>query len=331
MDLPYLAEKLKIGMSTLNKIDWNALEKATTKSPFTSMKTIPQLLHRWLPTRAHPSMSEYFVDQEYCPRCKQDTETNEHFLWCPMQRTEWIEEYRKAICKHVDTTIHEELINAVTAVLNKQIPKLTDKYKKIENEQSEIGWNQLVYGRFSKAWSEEYNNETETADGEKWVSMNIIKIWKHISKRWDSRCELVHSESEEAQLELTVVLDKQLEKRYDDMNNLPHTERQVYHKSIEEMKEATNRTKRDWLQRTKRIITQGKRRLRANSTRPTQTIISYFNAVARVPHQSNINRVSRQSTSFMEVGTNTDIISNREKRRTRKLPNVTLQSEYHPP
>jgi hypothetical protein len=213
---------------------------------------------------------------------------------------------------------------------------MAEKYKNLEKEQSKIGWDQLLYGRFGKNWAEEYNEETDTLDGTRWVSMNINKIWKHISKRWESRCELVHAETDEVQQELTEVLNKRLDKRYEELSELPFTERQVYHKSIEEMKELTNRTKRDWLQRTKRIITKGKQRLRANSTRHTQNISTYFRTAVPVQVQQNAtcssrNSTSRQSTKVHTRTKNKDTNIHRENRRNRKLPNVTLQSEYYPP
>jgi hypothetical protein len=339
--IPYLAEKINVSIDTLKTIDWKALEEAIKKRPFTSTKTVNQFIHHWLPTRGHPSMAEHFENQVYCPRCKQHTETNEHFLWCQKDREEWIQEYENEIMKKNNTKIHKELVKVTIAVLKKQKPTLTDQYRHIRNEQQRIGWEQIPYGRYRKLWAEEYELETELDEGRDWMKTNITILWKHIKKRWTSRCELVHDDSPEAQLELQTVMDKRIENRYDQINNLPYTERQIFHKDIDVMKQLPTKTKRDWLQRTKRIINSGKARMRTRNKNTVCNIQTFFGVVVatnttvastQTSHKSTKhNRRTNSSRNMSSDQTEKDLENLETHRKMTKIPNVTLRSEYDPP
>jgi hypothetical protein len=313
--LPYLARKIDVTIDTLNQIDWRALEMAIKKSPFKSLKTIPQLLHRWLPTRGHPSMAEHFEGQEYCPRCKQHKETNDHFIWCQTLRNEWTTNYENESSKVNSTPIQAELTKILTAILNNRQPILPPKYKNIADDQKKIGWKQMIYGRFSKLWADEYEEETETADGTKWVSKNIIMVWKHIRTRWESRCEMVHDESTEGQKELSEVMDKRIDKRYDEINDLPYTERLIYDKDINTIKDLPTNSKREWLQRTKRITKYGKLRMRTStSTRNTRTRQTFFSS-GRVTANSTHNSTGNSNETFHSVSTSASTARGKHQRK----------------
>ena len=118
-------------------------------------------------------------------------------------------------------------------------------------------------------------------------------------------------------------------------------ERQIFHRTIDEMKEQSTKAKRDWLQRTKQIIKRGKQRMSTRNNNSTRNILTFFGVVVQNRTAETSTRTSRQSTrgnthtrihiNVNRNGTEQDIENTETLGRRTRIPNVTLRSEYDPP
>jgi hypothetical protein len=68
--------------STVDAIDWYVHGGALHGLPPTTKKTTIQLVHKWLPTNAHPGRTELSFAPK-CPYCQEEDKTQQHYLQCP--------------------------------------------------------------------------------------------------------------------------------------------------------------------------------------------------------------------------------------------------------
>ena len=73
-------------------------------------------------------------------------------------------------------------------------------FKHVIQQQSRIGWKQMLYGRFSTKWIylfEIHNTSTQKKykDGERWLTELILIIWTNLRYRWNLRNNIVHDET----------------------------------------------------------------------------------------------------------------------------------------
>jgi hypothetical protein len=185
----YLQQKYKWKSKILDEINWEPIAQAMAVLTPVLQKTIKEMIHGWLPTNGHPGDNE--PTTKICPQCNQENETNLHFLKCPRDRQLWAEKYRTKNTRPVEPPIHQVLVNTITNIMMNNPVALPIEYENIRESQEEIGWNQLLYGRWTKQWTDTYNRETNTTDGTQWASNHIKCIWRHIHQRWRERCDIV--------------------------------------------------------------------------------------------------------------------------------------------
>jgi hypothetical protein len=300
----YIKEKYNWNQKTIDDIDWEALKLAIRNSPFGKRKTLSQLLHGWLPTRGHPGTKATNEDRTFCPICKQTTETNQHFLTCAHEREKWAEKYEKAAIK-IGTGDELELtiIAVIKATMQNQtnVP-IVEKYKHIVQAQQSIGYNQLILGRYTKEWAEQYNKENESTDGIEWVSKHITLIWKNVKERWETRCTLAHEETEENKNEMNEAANKQLERQYLQFDNLDEIDKNILNKPLEEMLMLTLPTKVSWLKRNKSIIKTGLQRQKSGSKIKQNNIRNFFIPTTR---NAQVQVIAAQATTISVSSTGT--------------------------
>lgn len=72
------------------------------------------------------------------------------------------------------------------------------EYHNLCHSQASIGWDQLLYGRFSHFWSERFQAASLSHDaalptgGTQWISEVTVLIWNTILAVWKARCDDQH-------------------------------------------------------------------------------------------------------------------------------------------
>ena len=164
-------------------------------------KALVQYVNDWLPIgkRVHKYDPKY---PEWCPSCTAQVEDTNHLMTCTAtSRQMWHKDclhHIKTVLNENDTAhpIKELLVEGLYAVLNNRDvagiavnPEVAD----VAEAQQEIGWNQILKGRFSKTWAltqDRYlgSQATTRANGSGWmvkVIESILSEWLTMWKVWN--------------------------------------------------------------------------------------------------------------------------------------------------
>jgi hypothetical protein len=309
----YLRTKYSWNRETIHKIDWEALAQAMAALPSRLHKTTKQFTHGWLPTNGHPGANE--PKTTFCPRCNQERETNKHFLICPRDRTLWADKFMNNNNSTSEPQVHKILIQTIGNLLNNQQINVPAEYQQIAELQTEIGWQQLLNGRWTKQWAQTYNDETETTEGTEWAANQMRKIWRHIHDRWKERCAMEHNDEAITNANQHNDLNCRLRSIYNQQNNLEEMDRRIFKRTIEEMQELTIAEKAAWIARTRSTIAKGIKRVRHRRVLTNNTITRYF----KTRHQTAQQETPKTQGNVPTSGT-TSPTGNRTDTSTRTRP-----------
>jgi hypothetical protein len=133
-------------------------KESLTKSPPTFLR---KFLHGWLATGKMVARYNATLYPKECQSCQHPVEDQTHFLRCNV-RFDWQNKFRDSLCKHstnADTDpmpteiMLEGIIRWLTetpyANLRRGMPT---QYQELHAQQAAIGWDQMLYGRWSEHW-----------------------------------------------------------------------------------------------------------------------------------------------------------------------------------
>jgi hypothetical protein len=194
----YMTTKYQWKDDTADHIDWTAHAAALLNFPTNQRKTITQLIHKWLPVNGHPGRHQS-TRNKMCPHCQRDIESQNHFLICDTTKSDWNSQLANTVCSELTETsqipLRTILIWALTECrnTNKTLPTTANKPQRTQliREQSEIGWNQILKGRWSTEWVRQLD-KTSPSNGEKLTITLITRIWTTFTKLWHTRCDKQH-------------------------------------------------------------------------------------------------------------------------------------------
>jgi len=188
----YLQGKFQWTTATASTIDWQIHALAQRQLKQTEKFTISKFIHEWLPLQ-----DQYHVHStsasNLCPSCQQSMETVDHFIQCPHsdQQAIWTNMYNSLYKIHLQQQAPLHCYNALAYGLyrgcNAQPPNLNVTgmdSQKLVTEQSQIGWMQLYYGRFSTAWACVLNSKQTMLNGINFYSKVITIMWTAVLSQW---------------------------------------------------------------------------------------------------------------------------------------------------
>jgi hypothetical protein len=169
---------------------------------------------RVAPSTNTPSQIRPKAHTKHCPTCQEVTaETQRHFLGCkhPSRKPYWelLEiELGNHHTKHkTDDNLQVLLMDGIRKLWREDnhtdVPYRNATIKKIYKKQSALGWVQLFYGRFSKAWAQAYEtlykkqHKTPSPSGQQWVAQVIRILWKYVKDIWMHRNDDEHGRTDD--------------------------------------------------------------------------------------------------------------------------------------
>jgi len=177
-------------------------------------RIISKFIHEWLPleTRYHVRSASTL---QHCPSCHQQAETADHFLRCthPARRQLWdnlIDQIQQlSIKKQLHHTIQENLIQGIRSATTDNAMPPTDTNNSIHcSRQQQIGWKQIIYGRYSQQWIETINQQDPPINGHQLITKVIYLTWQQITAQWKVRNSHMHPatahEADRSRLRATV-------------------------------------------------------------------------------------------------------------------------------
>lgn len=181
------------GMRRLQK------HKSTLVKYMNDMLPIGKLVHEYNPK--YPRT---------CPSCPAPLEDRDHFWRCPAtSRNQWRRECHSQMLQELnkhDTSpqLQTLYLNALDALLyNKPLDSIPvdPSVAEVAQAQADIGWHQILFGRFALHWQQSHNNylgnrATSKNNGVTWMT-TVIQVWlQQWLKLWKLRNEDRHGRDE---------------------------------------------------------------------------------------------------------------------------------------
>jgi hypothetical protein len=239
----YFQEKYNWNEDTVQDIAWREHGTALQRIKRRRHKSTIQTIHQWLPVNASPTRG-LLGTARLCPYCNSCEENQHHYYNCLHDdlRLKWSEaasNIRKKILKlHQDT--HHQLLkllhSAVTEWRTIEKPQRPDylipSFYNLFQQQSHIGWNQIILGRISQAWL----SATNSTNPSSWLTSVISIIWQQTHEVWVARCARNHgTEPNSKRSRVILKLKPQVESLFNAQSSLPTSEAYIFANSIEEV------------------------------------------------------------------------------------------------
>ena len=200
----YLLEKYHWTTAIFDDIAWDAHQKILKKTPHTKRVTLLKYIHGWLPTNKR-RFRECRVPLGECALCGQ-VESQDHFLRCTNTQMQNIreptwKELMTALVTDTEPGFKVVFTTGLSTVLGGQSPSahtINDwppEMRSACTAQSNIGWNQVLFGRISSQWETvaNFQNKVEvTGSSSAWTSRAIHLCWGFGLELWRARNHLIH-------------------------------------------------------------------------------------------------------------------------------------------
>jgi hypothetical protein len=121
------------------------------------------------------------------------------------------------------------------------------QYHQLFQQQCEIGWNQILHGRFSKhgtSLQQQINNKVPT----KWVSYTIKIIWQHFHQIWKHRCSVNHGiTQDDKRTRALLQLTPKITSLYNKIPQIDPSDCDIFEKSQDELLALPTHAIEQWL------------------------------------------------------------------------------------
>lgn len=200
----YICSKNNWYNSTFTKVDWESHGTAV-RLWHPHRRFLTKYIHDWLPlgkliSKYNPSYPTA------CPSCATILEDREHFLCCtarPWQALMFTAFPPFLHSLSTSPVLSEIIISSLRQwFLTRTVdhPSHSRTYTLLLADQSAIGWDQLLFGRFSSEWAmlqddyiQHYQITNKLArNGSQWVVKVIDFLWKYIYSAWQTRNNARH-------------------------------------------------------------------------------------------------------------------------------------------
>jgi hypothetical protein len=284
----YMQTKYQWSEPVADTIDWMIHAAALQNFTQNRRKTLTQLIHEWLPVKGHPGRHLTNLNR-LCPTCKQHLENQEHFLSCELTKNEWESRMSTAINTAMTDSTHTHLRSILLwALLNcrdKNIPftftEHTRTYRKLIQEQTKIGWNQLLKGRWSTEWVKHLET-TNPTKGERTAIAILTQIWNVTLTLWTDRCDKHDTQDNNKTSTAHLDFTQQIAAIYDQKSKLDLVDKQPLNQPFETITAMPHHLLKRWIKCTESFVKEGlqgtKRRIKLNN----HTITNFF--LPRLPH-----------------------------------------------
>ena len=200
----YLMEKHHWSKTSHSRVDWKAHSKALKSIPQGQKVTLFKYLHGWLATKRRRCREGYSPTGN-CALCQQQ-ENGSHLFQCNNKQ---IAELREIAWKKLladlshgtDASFHAVLQEGMHTIMGGTYPTNETKadwpkeLREAYDGQTEIGWDQILYGRIGKQWdglAQYYPTAHSVAREGVWAQRAIKLNWQFGLDCWRVRNQLVH-------------------------------------------------------------------------------------------------------------------------------------------
>jgi hypothetical protein len=191
--MTYRQEKLQITTIELLHIDWESHSHAIRSVPIPNHTFLIKFLHRWLPVGKRGHQYNPSIYPSHCPSCLSPIVDFDHTFRCPsVQRRRWQINLRHELFKlfqrsNSDPVLVNIVIDGLFHWLRQTPQSISPTCDELITSQGQIGWSQLLLGRWSREWATLQTKYLQRTDsiftsrnhGTLWLSSIFQLIWTH--------------------------------------------------------------------------------------------------------------------------------------------------------
>jgi hypothetical protein len=324
-------------------IDWEAHSQALNRNNAKTVHLI-KLIHDILPTNhiAHHYIPERLAK---CPSCSCEREDRDHVFQCPhSDRSDWRRKSLQAIRKvcdnlHTAPELIDILLDGLSACFTKSpfpTHKYSQRFAKLFDEQTTIGWRQLFNGRLSKEWAniqQQYLVSSNQVDkfhtGQLWSVQIICTIWRHWFEVWDIRNKVIHGKDKSTRdLATRQRLKYQLEALYALQDAVcPHHRDKFFELDIETHLLKTNNQLDNWIRINSGPIHASIKQADELSRNSVRAIETYFRRVNTTRNQPPLHQRQSQPRSNPTAAQNSPTASTRARSSRRNQSTTKIRQQ----
>jgi len=284
----YLSEKFQWEADQIDDIHWPSIDKATQRLTKPERRIISKFQHEWLPleTRYHVQSTSTL---QQCPSCRQHAKTVDHFLRChhPERQQLWEELVsqiqRLTIQCNLQTSVREHLIQGIRSVTSDTAPPPTNAPAAPTycTRQQQLGWKQMLYGRYSQQWITVIHQHDPPINGQKLITKIIYLTWQQVLALWKIRNLHLHpptpQNSDRTRLRETI------QQILHDAQQHPHLADMVGHIDIEQLMTKPTKTIQQFITRSHDHIREFDKAAATRARLNTHDIRNYFQQQVPTP------------------------------------------------
>jgi hypothetical protein len=291
----YIKEKENWTEAMMQKIDWTSNELALRKLEFPQQMFVHKVVWGILPT--HQDMERFGQHPtDTCPSCMTQTETIDHLWECPSRaqwRTDFVESMQKKL-RSLDTERSMEIVllrglrqllcDHSATLASDRLPAHIEKAVEAQNE---IGWKQILKGRFATQWMEIQRRHIQadpalrkdkTKSATTWKKEVCFHLWINLHEGWKLRNKDKHGhDAAEYETKKKQRLQPALRRLYNMKDSLAATDRVLLRGTMEE-RQASMRADvlEAWIANMTPLITKLAQRAEKNRKDGNKEIYEYM-------------------------------------------------------
>ncbi len=261
----YLLEKYSWTNEMFGSIDWVAYGRAFKKIKPQRKPTVVKYVHGWLATNKRKYLNGQKLSYS-CVLCGKE-EHRTHLFQCTNERVtqlraQRVTKLRMDLIKDTAQGFQQIFCIGLQTVLDnsEEIPDAFTEWpsdlQKAYSIQSQIGWENVFYGRMAKQWERllQYKSNSEQAETNSlWTSKSIQLLWDFGIDLWIIRNTLVHGENSTGPSREEVERVETLIKAINTDPSFPRARltRELFPETIEQTSHLSFENKRAWLEQVK--------------------------------------------------------------------------------
>jgi len=287
----YLQNKFEWSLEPNIAVHWQLLKIALPRFNHTEKKTIIKFSHEWLPLQDRYHVKSASADH-FCPSCQQSQETVQHFLTCPhpTRQVVWKELHQQILkysTTHMISTQLQDLI-AYGLYHGRQaeppfaISISNPNLQKIFDEQQQLGWQQLYYGRLTPTWATTCTTLHPTVNGNHFFAQVLTLVWRAVLQVWTIRNQHLHPNNQtildRSQLQATV------NQIFHDVRQDPNLQDLLTYTTPEIVMTKNTRYIRQWVTNCHNHLNNQRKAAKLRAKLRTHDIRRYFHSIPRPPN-----------------------------------------------
>jgi len=197
----YLQNKFQWADGSAPQVHWKIHQLANQRLTQSERRIISKFIHEWLPLLDWYHVQSSSASKQ-CPSCRGAIKTVSHFLNCPHPDRQqiWTNLHDGVFQLHIKQNAPPPYFNAIVHGLHvgrgatSDIPLDEDNHqiRNITQQQEQLGWKQIYYGRITRAWATGITASQPTIKGTVFYSQVISLIWQAVAAQWTIRNKHLH-------------------------------------------------------------------------------------------------------------------------------------------